>query len=315
MQTQQVVAPAPIFTWTGVYPGANVGPWFAPANSSYEGIGFPSPAFDLVPNGGGQKAGVTGGFQAGYNYQIGSFVPGFETDFNHLGNCRGGTFPAPSAYAPFGIGSYSLFGGCSYYYGSLRARLGYAFDRVLLYGTAGIAYGGNRNPGSVNLNPPAPGNYFTASWSHSARTKYVFGAAIIGSPGQNINMSIWAGSISFLPMAQDWPTHPANSIKITSFGWVWITGSTATHPPPKLHPRHRPRHRPRPPSNIARMVRSLGFPKAIRDSRRPIPADAFLGLGLWKGAGIYVNPEIDQGFAVGNTSGIAGFPNGFPGYA
>ena len=96
--------------------------------------------------------------------------PGFETDFNYLGNCRGGTFPAPSAYVPFGIGSYSLSGGCSYYYGSLRARLGYAFDRVLFYGTAGITYGGNRNPNSLNLNPPAPGNYFAAGWSHSART-------------------------------------------------------------------------------------------------------------------------------------------------
>jgi outer membrane immunogenic protein len=71
------------------------------------------------------------GFQAGYNYQIGSFVPGLETDFDYLGNCRGGTFAAPPAYAPFGIGSYSLSGGCSYYFGTLRARLGYAFDRVL----------------------------------------------------------------------------------------------------------------------------------------------------------------------------------------
>jgi hypothetical protein len=26
--------------------------WFAPANPSYEAIGFPSAGFDLVPNGG-----------------------------------------------------------------------------------------------------------------------------------------------------------------------------------------------------------------------------------------------------------------------
>ena len=37
---------------------------------------------------------------------------------------------------------------------------------------------------------------------------------------------------------------------------------------------------------------------------------AFLGLGPWQGAAIYVNPEIDQGFGVGNTFGVAGFPNG-----
>lgn len=124
----------------------NLGAWAAPANSSYEAIGFPSASFDLVPNGGGQNTGVTGGFQAGYNYQIGAFVPGVEADFGYLGNCRGGTFAAPPAYAPFGIGSYSLSGGCSYYAGSLRGRLGYAFNRILVYGTGGIAFGGNRNP-------------------------------------------------------------------------------------------------------------------------------------------------------------------------
>src|SRR5260370_14363005 len=30
-------------------------------------------------------------------------------------------------------------------------------------------------------------------------------------------------------------------------------------------------------------------------------ATAFLGLGLWQGAAVYVAPEIDQGFGVGNT--------------
>ena len=39
--------------------------------------------------------------------------------------------------------------------------------------------------------------------------------------------------------------------------------------------------------------------------------DAYLGLGLWKGAAIYFNPEVDQGFGVGDTVGIAGFPNAF----
>ena len=39
--------------------------------------------------------------------------------------------------------------------------------------------------------------------------------------------------------------------------------------------------------------------------------DAYLGLALWKGAAIYFNPEADQGFGVGNTFGIAGYPNAF----
>jgi hypothetical protein len=48
-----------------------------------------------------------------------------------------------------------------------------------------------------------------------------------------------------------------------------------------------------------------------------LAATAFLGLGLWRGAAIYVAPEIDEGFGVGSkfggifgpTFGIAGFPN------
>jgi hypothetical protein len=74
MPAPQPAAPVPVFTWTGLYLGANVGAWFAPTNPSYEAIGFPSAGFGLVPNGGGQNEGATGGFQAGYNYQIGSFL-------------------------------------------------------------------------------------------------------------------------------------------------------------------------------------------------------------------------------------------------
>ncbi len=32
--------------------------------------------------------------------------------------------------------------------------------------------------------------------------------------------------------------------------------------------------------------------------------------GLWKGAELWIDPEIDQGFGVGNTHGVAGFPSG-----
>ena len=36
----------------------------------------------------------------------------------------------------------------------------------------------------------------------------------------------------------------------------------------------------------------------------------FLGVRLWPGAALYVNPEIDQGFGLSNTVGVAGFPSG-----
>jgi high affinity Mn2+ porin len=36
----------------------------------------------------------------------------------------------------------------------------------------------------------------------------------------------------------------------------------------------------------------------------------FVGARLWRGAELYVNPEIDQGFGLSNTLGVAGFPSG-----
>ena len=34
------------------------------------------------------------------------------------------------------------------------------------------------------------------------------------------------------------------------------------------------------------------------------------GLRLWKGAELWLNPELDQGFGLDNTVGVAGFPSG-----
>ncbi len=36
----------------------------------------------------------------------------------------------------------------------------------------------------------------------------------------------------------------------------------------------------------------------------------FAGVRLWKGAEFWIDPEIDQGFGVGDTRGAAGYPNG-----
>jgi len=35
----------------------------------------------------------------------------------------------------------------------------------------------------------------------------------------------------------------------------------------------------------------------------------FAGIRLWQGAEVYVNPELDQGFGLSNTLGVAGFPS------
>ena len=53
-------------------------------------------------------------------------------------------------------------------------------------------------------------------------------------------------------------------------------------------------------------------PNSLSPARNDETADAtlFLGAKLWRGAEFWINPEIDQGFGLDNTLGVAGFPSG-----
>src|SRR6266516_3213961 len=46
------------------------------------------------------------------------------------------------------------------------------------------------------------------------------------------------------------------------------------------------------------------------EGRETWTSTAFLGWRLWDGGEFYFNPELDQGFGIGGTLGLAGFPNG-----
>lgn len=45
-------------------------------------------------------------------------------------------------------------------------------------------------------------------------------------------------------------------------------------------------------------------------NRETVDASLFLGVRLWRGAEAWVQPEIDQGFGLDDTLGVAGFPSG-----
>jgi high affinity Mn2+ porin len=50
--------------------------------------------------------------------------------------------------------------------------------------------------------------------------------------------------------------------------------------------------------------------KAAEGTKTTMDATAFLGLRLWRGAELYLNPEFDRGFGLSDTLGVAGFPSG-----
>jgi len=155
--------------WTGFYGGLNIGGgWSANSNNnSYlpyadttYGIGstpFPgaSPNLFFLPGGGqtnSNTGGVVGGGQVGYNYQINQFVIGAETDFQgtsitggNQGNYAGlYTSPYPGSttglLTPLVTGNGGNLG--LPWFGTVRGRAGYLVTpTLLLYGTAGFAYG------------------------------------------------------------------------------------------------------------------------------------------------------------------------------
>jgi high affinity Mn2+ porin len=47
-----------------------------------------------------------------------------------------------------------------------------------------------------------------------------------------------------------------------------------------------------------------------KSGRETVDATLFLGAGLWSGAEVWFTPEIDQGFGLDDTLGVAGFPSG-----
>jgi high affinity Mn2+ porin len=73
----------PSFSWVGFYIGANIGAG-VPLHTGERlqaGSGFGSTAFDLFPPT-RERASVSFGAQAGYNWQFGPWVYGAETDLN-----------------------------------------------------------------------------------------------------------------------------------------------------------------------------------------------------------------------------------------
>ncbi len=95
-------------SWAGPYIGGNIGySWGKVSNSGFE------------------PSGVAGGAQIGYNWQSGAIVFGLEGDIQGTG-----------ADDKFAYWKFS-----NPWFGTVRGRVGYAFNNLLVYGTGGLAFG------------------------------------------------------------------------------------------------------------------------------------------------------------------------------
>ena len=140
--------PVPLFTWTGAYLGGQIGyAWgndpaefneFVPATpatppSPTHPRGIPgTPAVFLSDPLGINPQGVIGGAHVGYNFQINQWVVGIEGNLD-------GTGLSKTVFLPL-VRSSITETTRSDVQGSVRGRVGWAFDRALIYATGGVAF-------------------------------------------------------------------------------------------------------------------------------------------------------------------------------
>ena len=129
-------APPPLpppFSWTGFYLGGNIGGAWAQHNwtDSLYGLSWNT----------GSNGVFIGGGQAGFNYQVGSFVFGIEGDFDWAASNNNNN----NGIVVANVGNGDLFTVSSKnnWITTVAARLGYAWDRWLFYGKGGGGWVGN----------------------------------------------------------------------------------------------------------------------------------------------------------------------------
>lgn len=205
----------PAFTWAGFHIGLNAGVGFPVASGGRlaAGDGFAPNALDLYAPA-RDTPGPSIGAQVGYDWQIGQWVYGVETDFNFLG-VRGastGLFPAPASYLP-GAEAYGLTSDENgNYFASFRGRLGFAVDRSLFYLTGGVATGGWRGASALAFVGATPIGPFYAPLSQSSRMKYVLGAG-----WEYALYDHWSARLEYLYLNQQLQTRIFDDARTTQF--------------------------------------------------------------------------------------------------
>jgi high affinity Mn2+ porin len=305
------------YDWTGFYAGGHLG--YAAGSSHWTTSGAAGSfslyqGFDAFKSTGSYFAGL----QAGYNSMLPNrVVIGAEVDAsfpsfpNKAGVSIGGNSALPSA---FGAEIYQERMLSS---GTVRGRLGYAPGDWLFYATGGFAWtydrltltqlanGTTDMPLLWRFGWAAGGGVETAIAPHwTARLEYLFtdyGAANVTFPstGQRFNSDF---VVSELRLGLNYRLGDQAAKAATDLSIAAVqTDNFAVHGQTTFLEQY------------AGPFRSpyVGQNSLIpNQGRETFDITAYLGWRLWPGAELWINPEIDQGFGLSGTVGIAGFTSG-----
>jgi outer membrane immunogenic protein len=194
------VAAVPVFTWTGFYVGVNAGYGWSDNGNDDTRFRLGADSVFLGSNPGvvtfrdnnDEADGFLGGVQVGYNWQVTpgtGFVWGVEADIQGIDLDHGSRSSAFRFDRTAGVVADDVLASDFVavrnsassldYFGTVRGRLGYAFDRLLVYGTGGFAYGGgDRNNHCPAFVSGVSTSRFCDNGGDDTRWGYTFGGGI-----------------------------------------------------------------------------------------------------------------------------------------
>ena len=308
--------PARAYDWTGFYVGGHLGyawgtsNWATPGNSGSIDLSQP---IDIFSEAGSFFTGLEGG----YNFMLPNrMVLGGEAD---------ASFPSFQTRAGISIGGSTtfaspLFGPESYgetvlSSGTLRGRIGYAPGDWLLYATGGFAWSYDQltltqaTTGTAAMPflwrlgwaagagieaPVAP--HWTARLEYLL-TDYRHGSVLFANTGQRFSSDF---SLQSLRAGVDY-----------HFGGDGAAGASRSEPNADVvnfHGQATVSEQAYPP--IRSPYEGANSLPATGQGREVADATLYAGVRPWQGGEIWIAAEIDQGFGIANTHGIAGFSSG-----
>src|ERR1700733_7426905 len=237
------VYPAPVYkaplaarayNWTGFYVGANAGYGWGRADNDIDyasGTAFPGVAgadpFPAFAHSDSLKLnGPNGGGQLGYNWQFApTWVAGIEADFQANRGRNSNQFSDSFTLSDHSDNPTILSGSTVTnhdanisWFGTVRGRLGYTWNNVMLYGTGGLAYG----KVGVSATSASTINGVTLGVANSAFT----GSAATSFAASSTNVGWTAGAGIEGAIAGNW-TWKAEYLHL-DLGSVSLTGKAPT---------------------------------------------------------------------------------------
>jgi high affinity Mn2+ porin len=203
--------------------------------------------------------------------------------------------------------------------GRVRGRIGYAFDRWLLYGAGGFAWSLGRFIESSGQPPSEDERLrFRPGWTAGAGVEFAFAprwttrleyvydrlASVDATFASGASTESTLGLHS-VRLALNWQIHvpePDTSRLDLVAPWGgdgrnWSLHGQLTYVEQGYFAYHSPYQGPSSLSGASQM-------------RNTASATVFLGRRLWRGGELYFNPELMQGFGLSDVHGVAAFPNG-----